>query len=181
MLLSSHIMQEVARLCDRIVVIAHGRVVADGTPDELRASDRCANLEDAFVKAIGIGRGPVRMRALWVVLRKELLDAFRDRRMVLVAFLLMPLAVPLMLAGTTRARRAQAGGATRSRRSNCRSSARSTRRTSSPGSSSRTSTSSRRRRTPTTAVRAQRHDVVLRIDDGYARGLARRPAGATSR
>jgi sodium transport system permease protein len=40
-------------------------------------------------------------RALWVVLRKELLDAFRDRRMVLVAFLLMPLAVPLVLAGTT--------------------------------------------------------------------------------
>lgn len=40
-------------------------------------------------------------RALWVVLRKELLDAFRDRRMVLVAFLVMPLAVPLVLAGTT--------------------------------------------------------------------------------
>ena len=40
------------------------------------------------------------MRALWVVLRKELLDAFRDRRMVVVAFLVMPLAVPLVLAGT---------------------------------------------------------------------------------
>jgi ABC-type Na+ efflux pump, permease component len=38
---------------------------------------------------------------MWVVLRKELLDAFRDRRMVLVAFLVMPLAVPLVLAGTT--------------------------------------------------------------------------------
>jgi sodium transport system permease protein len=41
------------------------------------------------------------MRTLWVVLRKELLDAFRDRRMVLVAFLLMPLAVPLVLAGAS--------------------------------------------------------------------------------
>jgi sodium transport system permease protein len=41
------------------------------------------------------------MRSLWVVLRKELLDAFRDRRMMLVAFLAMPLAVPLVLAGTT--------------------------------------------------------------------------------
>ena len=40
------------------------------------------------------------MRALWVVLRKELLDAFRDRRMVAVAFLVMPLAVPVVLAGT---------------------------------------------------------------------------------
>jgi len=40
------------------------------------------------------------VRALWVVLRKELLDAFRDRRMVAVAFLVMPLAVPVVLAGT---------------------------------------------------------------------------------
>ena len=35
-LFSSHIMQEVAMLCDRIVVIANGRVVADETPDALR-------------------------------------------------------------------------------------------------------------------------------------------------
>jgi sodium transport system ATP-binding protein len=56
-LLSSHIMQEVARLCDRIVVIAHGRVVADGTPDELRAATGCASLEDAFVRAIGSDEG----------------------------------------------------------------------------------------------------------------------------
>jgi len=36
--------------------------------------------------------------AWWVVLRKELTDAFRDRRMVLVALVVMPLAVPLILA-----------------------------------------------------------------------------------
>jgi sodium transport system permease protein len=41
------------------------------------------------------------MTRLWTVLRKELLDAFRDRRMVMVAFLVMPLAVPLVLAGTS--------------------------------------------------------------------------------
>ena len=56
-LLSSHIMQEVARLCDRIVVIAHGRVVADGTPESLRDATGCASLEDAFVKAIGSDEG----------------------------------------------------------------------------------------------------------------------------
>ena len=39
------------------------------------------------------------MSAWWVVLRKELTDAFRDRRMVAVSLLLMPLAVPLILAG----------------------------------------------------------------------------------
>ncbi|MBC7991339.1 MAG: ATP-binding cassette domain-containing protein [Luteimonas sp.] len=54
---SSHIMQEVAALCDRIVVIAEGEVKAAGTPDELRAQTGEDNLEDAFVKAIGSEEG----------------------------------------------------------------------------------------------------------------------------
>jgi sodium transport system ATP-binding protein len=54
---SSHIMQEVAALCDRIVVIAQGKVMASGTPDELRAQTGEENLEDAFVKAIGSEEG----------------------------------------------------------------------------------------------------------------------------
>ena len=56
-LLSSHIMQEVAALCDRIVIIAHGRVVASGTPEDLRAAAGCENLEDAFVQLIGSEEG----------------------------------------------------------------------------------------------------------------------------
>lgn len=56
-LFSSHIMQEVAALCDRIVVIARGRVVADGSPDELRAQTGQDNLEDAFVDVIGSEEG----------------------------------------------------------------------------------------------------------------------------
>jgi sodium transport system ATP-binding protein len=54
---SSHIMQEVAALCDRIVVIAKGRVVAAGTADELRAQAGEENLEEAFVKVIGSEEG----------------------------------------------------------------------------------------------------------------------------
>jgi len=54
---SSHIMQEVAALCDRIVIIAKGQVVAAGTADELRAQTGEDNLEDAFVKAIGTDEG----------------------------------------------------------------------------------------------------------------------------
>jgi sodium transport system ATP-binding protein len=54
---SSHIMQEVAALCDRIVVIAHGKVMAEGTPDELRAQTGEHNLEDAFVRLIGSEEG----------------------------------------------------------------------------------------------------------------------------
>ena len=54
---SSHIMQEVAALCDRIVIISKGRVMAQGTADELREQFGEQNLEDAFVKAIGTEEG----------------------------------------------------------------------------------------------------------------------------
>ena len=54
---SSHIMQEVAALCDRIVVIAAGKVAAEGSPEELRTATGEANLEDAFVKLIGSEEG----------------------------------------------------------------------------------------------------------------------------
>ncbi len=56
-LLSTHIMQEVSALCDRVVVIAQGRVVADGTPDELRERTGQDSLEDVFVELIGTGEG----------------------------------------------------------------------------------------------------------------------------
>jgi sodium transport system ATP-binding protein len=56
-ILSSHIMQEVALLCDRIVIIAQGRVTAQGTADELRRISGRENLEDAFVQLIGSGEG----------------------------------------------------------------------------------------------------------------------------
>ncbi len=56
-LFSSHIMQEVGALCDRIVVIAHGRVVADASPAALLEQGGSSNLEDAFVKVIGSVEG----------------------------------------------------------------------------------------------------------------------------
>ena len=56
-LFSSHIMQEVGALCDRIVVIANGRVVADETPDQLLRQTGEASLEDAFVHVIGSAEG----------------------------------------------------------------------------------------------------------------------------
>jgi len=56
-ILSTHIMQEISALCDYIVVISSGRVVADGTPDELRRATGQKSLEDAFVKAIGSEEG----------------------------------------------------------------------------------------------------------------------------
>ena len=56
-LFSSHVMQEVSALCDSIVVFASGRVVAQGSPDELRQQTGYENLEDAFVALAGLGRG----------------------------------------------------------------------------------------------------------------------------
>ncbi|HTB67849.1 MAG TPA: ATP-binding cassette domain-containing protein [Steroidobacteraceae bacterium] len=49
-LLSSHVMQEVAALCDEVVVIAGGKVVADGTPEQLRARAGTSDLEEAFMR-----------------------------------------------------------------------------------------------------------------------------------
>jgi len=56
-ILSSHIMQEVALLCDHIVIIARGKVMAQGSADELRLLSGEQNLEDAFVRLIGSEEG----------------------------------------------------------------------------------------------------------------------------
>jgi sodium transport system ATP-binding protein len=56
-LFSSHIMQEVSALCDHIIVIARGSVVASGTPDDLRTQTGHQNLEDAFVALVGLEQG----------------------------------------------------------------------------------------------------------------------------
>jgi len=52
-LFSSHVMQEVAALCDDIVIIAHGRVVVRGEPQEILAATGTSDLEEAFVRAAG--------------------------------------------------------------------------------------------------------------------------------
>ena len=51
-LFSSHVMQEVAALCDDIVIIADGQVAIDDSADGIRKRTKCDNLEDAFVAAI---------------------------------------------------------------------------------------------------------------------------------
>jgi sodium transport system ATP-binding protein len=57
LLFSSHVMQEVAALCDRIVILSKGRVIAEGTPGQLGAATGAATLEDAFVTLLGSGEG----------------------------------------------------------------------------------------------------------------------------
>jgi sodium transport system ATP-binding protein len=52
-LFSSHVMQEVSALCDEIVIVARGAVVAQGTSASLLEASGCTTLEDAFVKLSG--------------------------------------------------------------------------------------------------------------------------------
>lgn len=56
-LFSSHVMQEVAALCDRVIIVANGKLAAEGTPNELCELAGEALLEDAFVKLIGSDEG----------------------------------------------------------------------------------------------------------------------------
>jgi sodium transport system ATP-binding protein len=56
---SSHVMQEVSALCDTIIVIARGRIVATGSPDALREQTGRTSLEDAFVALAGLEREAV--------------------------------------------------------------------------------------------------------------------------
>ncbi|RSD20143.1 ABC transporter ATP-binding protein [Amycolatopsis eburnea] len=52
-LLVTHFMDEAERLCDRVAIFDAGRVVATGTPTELRAAAGAATLDDAFVSLTG--------------------------------------------------------------------------------------------------------------------------------
>ncbi len=54
---STHVMQEVAALADHVVIIARGKVTASGTLDELRANTGKADLEEAFIAAVGDDEG----------------------------------------------------------------------------------------------------------------------------
>jgi sodium transport system ATP-binding protein len=56
-LFSSHVMGEVAALCDRVVVIGDGTVLADDTPDALRRNTGAATMEQAFLQVLGATAG----------------------------------------------------------------------------------------------------------------------------
>ena len=49
-LFSSHVLEEVRALCDQVVVVDQGCLVAQGSPAELCRQTDCASLEDAFVR-----------------------------------------------------------------------------------------------------------------------------------
>ncbi|MDC8759164.1 ATP-binding cassette domain-containing protein [Janthinobacterium fluminis] len=56
-IMASHVMQEVTHLCDDVIVIAGGRTVAQGSPQQLCEQTGIVNLEDAFVSLVGTDEG----------------------------------------------------------------------------------------------------------------------------
>jgi ABC-2 type transport system ATP-binding protein len=57
--LTTHVLEVVERLCDRVAIIDHGKIVTSGTLDELRAGGE--SLEDAFVRVVGAGQTAERL------------------------------------------------------------------------------------------------------------------------
>lgn len=60
--LTSHVLEVVERLCDRVAIINQGRIVTSGTLDELRSGGE--SLEDAFVRVVGAGQSAGRLEWL---------------------------------------------------------------------------------------------------------------------
>ena len=56
-IISTHILEEVDAVCTRAIVIAHGEIKADGTPDELRAKDPSGKLDVVFRNLTMEGEG----------------------------------------------------------------------------------------------------------------------------
>ncbi len=55
--LTSHVLEVVERICDQVAIISHGKVVAQGTMEELRSHATAeATLEDIFVNLVHAGR-----------------------------------------------------------------------------------------------------------------------------
>jgi ABC-2 type transport system ATP-binding protein len=51
--LTTHLMEEAERVADRVAIIDHGKIVAQGTVKEIEAQAKAANLEDAFIAVTG--------------------------------------------------------------------------------------------------------------------------------
>lgn len=53
-LLSSHNMLEVEYLCERVALVNQGRIVAEGSPDDLKTQNAVKNLEEVFARVVGL-------------------------------------------------------------------------------------------------------------------------------
>jgi ABC-2 type transport system ATP-binding protein len=87
-ILNSHLLTEVERVCDRVVILDHGRIIASGSLDEVVASDgvrlRVTDLGDEGRAAAAVF-GPVILDGDWLSVRPLAADRVPDLVAALVA------------------------------------------------------------------------------------------------
>ena len=93
-LFSSHVMQEVSELCDEVVVIAGGTVLAAGTPAAIRAQHRHRGARGCVRAAHRRRGGRADVHAILTVFVKEFRENLRERRTLFTALILGPLLGP---------------------------------------------------------------------------------------
>jgi ABC-2 type transport system ATP-binding protein len=87
-ILNSHLLTEVERVCDRVIILDHGRMIASGSLDEVVAADgvrlRVTDLGDAG-RAAAVAFGPVTLEGDWLSVRPLAADRIPDLVAALVA------------------------------------------------------------------------------------------------
>jgi len=87
-ILNSHLLTEVERVCDRVIILDHGRIIASGSLDEVVASDgvrlRVTDLGDAG-RAAAAAFGPVTLEGDWLSVRPLAAERIPDLVAALVA------------------------------------------------------------------------------------------------
>ena len=94
-LFSSHVMQEVAALCDDIVIVDKGRVVAAGTPEALQGAVRVRDARGRLRRRDRRLAGTRMISTIRTVMQKELRESLRDRRTLVNSLLIGPILAPL--------------------------------------------------------------------------------------
>ena len=89
---SSHNMYETEKLCDRVIIIHKGKIVASGTIEQLKKEYQQDNLEDLFIECI---RGNDHENIMTIV-KKEFKDILRDRKTLLMTFVIPIIVMPLL-------------------------------------------------------------------------------------
>lgn len=76
-IVSSHILSEVQATCGRVMIISEGRLVADGSPDELLAQERSENIVHLTFQEAGVEEGLVALQQIEGVSRVRALEEGR--------------------------------------------------------------------------------------------------------
>ena len=87
-IISTHIMSEAEKLCDRIGVIIDGRKVMEGHLEDILRETQTEDLEDAFFELYSQVKGGGKMREIRLICKKELSRVLTDRKMLFSVFLL---------------------------------------------------------------------------------------------